>query len=48
MAKSKSQKSKSSSATISDLNSRFGMQPVNFGDISSLQIIVKSLQDLSS
>ena len=23
----------------SDLNSRFGMQPVNFGDISLLQII---------
>lgn len=32
----------------SDLNSRFGMQPVNFGDISLLQIIAKSLQDLSS
>lgn len=47
MAKSKSAKSKSSSATI-DLNSRFGMQLVNFGDISLLQIIAKSLQDLSS
>lgn len=32
----------------SALNSKFGMQPVNFGDISLLQITAKSLQDLSS
>ena len=32
----------------SDLNSRFGMQLVNFGDTFPLQIIAKSLQDLSS
>ena len=30
-----------------DLNSRFGMQPANFGDTFPLQITAKSLQDLS-
>lgn len=48
MAKSKSQKSKSSSATIGFEQQIWDAACANFGDTFLLQIIAKSLQDLSS